>query len=542
MSSTEALPVPAMPKGAEALGAWWDEDAARAACDFFHRYLRHTEGEWAGQPFRLTAFERDRIIRPLFGWKRADGTRLYRRAQILIAKKNGKTELGAGVALLMLTGDGEFGGQGFSIASDRDQAKIVFNKAAIMAAFSEELSAALEVFKTSIYCAELQASFRPLSRAPTGKHGFSVSFLVADEWHEWADDDAYDACRKNTAARSQPLEFLISTAGVRGKEPGWSMYDYARKVLEGAIEDPELLVVICEADAEDDWTDEATWAKANPHLGISPKIEFLRAECRKAQQSPRLENAFRRYHLNQWTEQAVRWLPMHHWKECSRAPDEEQLWRALEAEMAGRTCYGGLDLAATQDTNALCYAFPPEGGETRWTYLWRFFLPEDDLSERSDRDGVRYDLWARAGALILTPGNVSDYRAIRARIEADAKVFRIAALAIDRWNATQMSVELADDGLKVELFGQGFASMSGPAKALEREVLEHTMEHGNHPIARWHAANAAVKSDPADNIKPAKDTSTGRIDGIVAQVMAKGIAQAGKHAPSVYEQRGVIAA
>ncbi len=531
--STETPPTPA---GAERFGAWFDEAAAQAACEFFPRYLRHTEGEWAGQPFELADWQRDEIIRPLFGWKREDGTRLYRRFYGEVAKKNGKTELAAGLALLALLGDAEFGGQGFSIATDKDQAKIVFNKAAVMVDFSEDLKAELDLFKTSIYCGALGATFKPISSAPTGKHGFSTSFFVGDEVHEWANDSVYDAVRKNTAARRQPLEILITTAGLRGQGVAWEIHEHARKVLEGAIEDPEQLVVIHAADPEDDWKDPKVWAKANPNMGISPKLDFLRAECTKAQQSPRLENSFKRYHLNMWTEQATRWLPMDHWKLCSADPSNPELWKQLEDRLRGRRCFSGVDLASTRDLNSLCHGFPPVEEDPLWTFLWRFWLPRDGVEERSKKSGVDFQAWHKDGALVLTPGNVSDYKAIKAQIFADAEVFQIGGLAIDRWNATQMAVDLADEGLKVVLFGQGFASMSAPSKELERMVMAHEFDHGNHPVARWMASNVAAAEDTAGNLKPAKDKSTGQIDGIVAQIMALALGSAGDdEQPSVYE-------
>ncbi len=538
--STEIPPAPA---GAERFGAWFDEAAAKAACDFFPRYLRHTEGEWAGQPFELADWQRDEIIQPLFGWKREDGTRLYRRFYGEVAKKNGKTELAAGLALLALLGDAEFGGQGFSIATDRDQATIVFNKAAVMVGFSEELQAELDLFKASIYCGALGASFRPLSAAPTGKHGFSTSFFVGDEVHEWANDSVYDAVRKNTAARRQPLEILITTAGLLGQGVAWEIHEHARKVLEGAIEDPEQLVVIHAADQDDDWTDPKVWAKANPNMGISPKLDFLRAECLKAQQSPRLENSFKRYHLNMWTEQATRWLPMDHWKRCSADPSDPDLWKQLEKRLHGRSCFGGLDLAATTDTNSLCWCFPPIEDDPVWIFLWRFWLPEEGIDERSKKSGVDFKQWQKAGAITLTPGNVADYKAIKKRIFEDGEKFRIEGIAIDRWNATQLAVDLAEEGLQIVLFGQGFASMSAPSKELERMVMAHEFDHGNHPVARWMAANAASVTDAADNLKPAKDKSTGQIDGIVAQIMALALASAGDcKQQSVYEALAQAAA
>lgn len=519
---------------------WFDEEAAQAACAFFPTYLRFTEGEWAGQPFRLTWWQRQ-IVRAIFGWKMPDGTRLYREVYIEIPRKNGKTEFAAGIALLMMVADGEFGGQVYSMAVDKDQAKIVFRKAATMVAFSEALGSLLEVLKTSIYCAELQAGFYPLSSVPGSKHGFNPHAAVADELHEWKSGEIREVVHEGMGARAQPLEVLITTAGVRGDGYGWEMHEYARMVLEFVVQDPHFLAVIFGAEEDDDWTDEEVWAKANPNLDVSVKRSFLRSECEKAKQSPRKENRFRRYFLNQWTEQATRWLPMDCWDACTTTPDDPDRWKRLEDEMAGRECFGGLDLGSTSDLTSGSWFFPPveEGGLA--VAIWRFWLPEAALERADDRLLRLYRQWHAAGALILTPGNVTDYRFIKASTANDAERFVVRGLAIDRWNATQVAVELQEDGAPVQLFGQGFASMSAPTKELERLVLAGEMEHGNHPVARWNAGNVAVQEDPAGNIKPSKEKSMQKIDGIVAEVMGIGLWQAAENQkPSVYRERGAL--
>ncbi len=516
---------PPIPRGGERFGAWFDAAAADAACAFFPTYLRHTEAEWAGRPFELQRWQRDDVIRPLFGWKRADGTRLYRQCYLEVGRKNGKTELAAGVALLALLGDGEYGGQGYSAAVDKDQAKIVFHKAGVMVGLSEQLAEQIEVFKTSLYCAELMASFKPLSSTPASKHGFSPSVAVADEVHEWPSGELQDVIHKGMAARRQPLEFFTTTAGQLGRGYGWELHRYALQVRDGIIEDPTFLPVIYAADEDDDWTDERTWAKANPNLGVSIKLDFLRAEFAKARLLPRLENEFKRYHLNLWTEQQTRWLPLEDWDACSADPGDPDRWRALEAELAGRECWGGLDLASTRDITALVWLFPPDDRDdpaARWPVLWRFWVPAANVRTRFEQDRVPYADWARAGALSLTEGNVTDYRVIKAQVAADAERFQVRELAIDRWNASQVAVELADEGITIAMFGQGFASMGAPTKELERLVMGHRLEHGNHPVARWMAGNACVVQDPAGNIKPAKDKSSEKIDGIVAAIMALG--------------------
>jgi phage terminase large subunit-like protein len=533
---------------------WYDERAADAAAAFFPKYLRFTEGEWAGKPFVLEHWEEHDIIRPLFGWKREDGTRRYRRCDVWVPRKNGKTELAAGIAILMQLGDGEKGGQVFAIAKDQKQSSIVFNKAVIMVQWSEELAKYLTCFRKSIFCQELMARFEPLSGTPEGKHGLNMSGLVGDEIHEWPDARLYTFVHQSSASRRQPLEFLISTAGER-KGYGWEVWQDDQKQLAGEMDDPERLVVVYAADPDDDWQDEATWRKANPNLGVSVKLEYLRAEAKKARELPRLENDFKRYHLNLWTEQAVRWLPMDTWDECGHALiaaanetadrrpvwQRNDRWRELPELARGMRGTAGLDLSSTTDLTALVWTFPPEEEGGRWIIVPRFFIPEARIMERARRDKVPYDQWVKMGAMTATPGNVVDYAYVKHQLYKDAEIFGCNAVAIDRWNATQIATEIRDQGLNAVLFGQGYASMSAPTKELERVVLDRRVDHGGHPVLRWCAGNVAIDTDPAGNIKPAKDKSTERIDGVVATIMGFGVSMAAEiEGPSVYETRGLL--
>lgn len=526
-------------------GAWregeyrFDEAAAEKAVAFFPKYLCFTKGEWAGRPFILEDWEAA-IVAALFGWKRADGSRRYRRCYVWVPRKNGKTELAAGIALLVLVGDAEAGGEVYSIASHKDQAKIVFDQATAMVSKSPALAEHLATFKTSIYCPTLNAGFKPLSGKPEGKHGLNPSGLIGDEIHEWTDGDLYQFVHDGSAARRQPLEFLISTAGKKGTY-GEEIWDECQKILDGTLDDPETLVVVFAADPDDDWTDEATWYKANPNLGVSKKIETMRAEARRAQQLPRLENHFKNYQLNVWTDSAVRWLPLSSvddtgrkfgWDHCGGPTG----WRDLEETLRHKVCFGGLDLSSTTDLSALVWWFPVQDGLDVPACVVRAFKPADLVKLHSDRDKLNYQRWIDEGALTATPGNVVDYAFIQEQIYRDAERFRIAhigdhqletgqgGLAIDRWNATETAIRLQQEGLPVVLFGQGFASMTAPAKDLERLVIANGFHHGGHPLLRQHAKVVAVETDAAENIKPSKAKSNQRIDAVVALVMAIGIA------------------
>lgn len=506
-------------------GAWFDQAAADAAAAFFPRYLCFTEGARMGEAFRLEPWQ-EQIARDLFGWKRPDGTRVYRTAWIEVARKNGKTELAAGLALLLLVADGEGGAQVYAAAVDKEQAKLVFNKATAMVAMSPELSQHVETFKTALFVPALNGSFKPLSAIARSKHGFSPSGMIGDELHEWQDDELYDVIHKGTGARKQPLEILITTAGQKGVGFGWEMHEKARRILAGEEEDPEFYAVIYAAGEDDDWRDPAIWAKANPNLGVSVSEAYMESECRKAASSARHENNFRRYHLNQWTEQIERWLAMDDWRACSRDPTAAHLWRELMEEARGRPAYGGLDLGSVSDLCALAWYVPPETGE-RGLLLWRHWLPKAALNKVQRAKRRLFDGWVAAGALDLTPGNVADYDYICEAVMADCEVLQCLGLGIDRWNATQTAVRLKNEGLPVELMGQGYATLAAPTKELERLVMARDeLEHGNHPVARWMAGNVTVKIDPAGNIKPDKESAGDKIDGIVAAIMAIGLAMA----------------
>lgn len=521
---------------------WYDQRTADKAAAFFPNHLVFTEGEWAGRPFVLEEWEEQDIVRPLFGWKRADGTRRFRRCFVWIARKNGKTELAAGIALLILVGDAEMGGQVFSIASEEAQAKIVFTKASNMAVRTPVLAQKLECLGKVIYCPELNGSFRPLSGKPKGKHGLNMSGLVGDEIHEWPTGELYTFVHDSSAARRQPLEFLISTAGQKGTH-GEEVFNECQAIQAGDLDDPETMVVIYAPGEDDDWTKEETWRKANPNFGKSVKIEPFMADFKRARQLPRLENDFKRYRLNIWTDQAVRWLPMDSvddegrrfgWDHCAGpiAWNDPQ----YEARLLGKRCFGGLDLSSTQDLSALIWWFPVQDGLDVPVALCRAYKPADLVKEHAKRDRLPYERWIKEGALFTTPGNVVDYGFIEKRVLADATKFRVAyygqskresdegGLAIDRFNATGTAVRLEAEGIPVVLFGQGFVSLSAPSKELERLVMANGFHHGGHPLFRRHAQAVAVVSDDAENIKPTKAKSNGRIDCIAAQVNAIGIA------------------
>jgi len=507
---------------------YFDKKAAERAVRFFEHYIVHIKGKWAGEPFTLERWQKNDIITPLFGCKRPDGSRQYRTCYIEIPRKNGKSSLCSGIALYLLYADNEPSAEVYSAAADTKQAAIVFNVAKGMAMASKSLMSRGQIYRNSIFIPRTASAYQVLSADAYTKHGLNAHGIIFDELHAQPNRELWDVLATSTGARTQPLTVAITTAGFDRNSICWELHEYARRIKEGVIEDDSFLPVIYAADEGDDWRDPKTWRKANPNIGVSISEDYLKRECAKAENVPAYENTFRRLHLNQWTQQESRWLPMAAWEACGGQVIPEML--------KGKPCYAGLDLSSTTDITALVLAFPVDGAVKLLSYFW---IPGDNILERAKRDHVPYDLWVKQGLVYATDGNVIDYSFIVAKIAELRKQYALKEIAFDRWGAAKIVQELTELGVAVVPFGQGFASMAGPSKELLRLVLAGKLEHGGNPVMRWMADNAVVKTDPAGNIKPDKAKSTQRIDGIVAAVMALDRAMRHGAGHSVYESRGI---
>jgi len=510
----------------------FDAEAAQNAIDFFMHpedgCLRHVKGALAGTLLRLEPWQQA-IIANIFGWKRPDGTRRYREVFIFIPRKNGKTTLAAGIANYVLFCDGEPGAELYCAAADRDQALLVFEQAKGMIFNEPALEARAKVYTASkaIVNESEGSSLKAISADANTKHGYNTHLAIIDELHAQPNRDLVDVLMTSTGSRRQPLIIHITTADFDRESICNEKRRYALKVRDGVIDDPYFLPVIYEASLEDDWTDPAVWASANPNLGVSVSLEYLERECRRAQETPTFENTFKRLHLNITTQQDVRWLRLEDWDRCAGAVDAEAL--------KGKECFAGLDLSTTTDLSAFVLFFP-EGN----LVLPFFWIPEDNAHERERRDRVPYLTWAREGFVQTTPGNVIDYDFIRRRIKELGQIYNIREIAVDRWNSTQLQTQLQGDGFTIVPFGQGFASMSAPTKELEKLIIGGALAHGAHPVLRWNASNVSVETDAAGNLKPSKKKSTERIDGIVALIMALGRAMVREEGGSVYDGRGIL--
>ena len=513
----------------------YDKKLADYAVDFIE-CLCHTKGTWAGKPFKLLDWQ-EQIIRDLFGIIKPNGYRQFNTAYVEIPKKNGKSELAAAIALLLCCGDGEQRAEIYGCAADRGQATIVFDVAADMVRMCPALNKRCKILASQkrILYLPTNSFYQVLSAEAYSKHGFNIHGVVFDELHTQPNRKLFDVMTKGSGdARMQPLYFLITTAGTDTNSICYETHQKAVDILEGRKKDSTFYPVIYGAGNDEDWTDPKIWKKANPSLGETIGMDKVKAACESARQNPGEENSFRQLRLNQWVKQAVRWMPMEKWDACAFPVDPE--------ELEGRVCYGGLDLSSTTDLTSFCLVFPPEDDEDRYIVLPFFWLPEETLPLRVNRDHVPYDVWERQGYIQTTEGNVVHYGFIEKFIEHLGELYNIREIAFDRWGAVQMVQNLEGMGFTVVPMGQGFASMSPPTKELMKLTLEKRIAHGGHPVLRWNMDNIFIRTDPAGNIKADKAKSTEKIDGAIACIMAldRAIRCGNDTSESVYDTRGLL--
>jgi phage terminase large subunit-like protein len=498
-------------------GEHWCPPRAAHVEAFFSELLVHTKGDFVRRPFLLAEWEAREIVRPLFGTVEYDPTwgryvRRYRELYLSTGRKNGKTEIIAGIVLYLLAADDEASAEVYGLALDKDQASLAYRVAARMVQLSPVLAQRLTVAKAARRIVdEHTASFFAVTAGDAmGALGPSPHGAYIDELLAQPNRELYDALRTGFGTRAQPLLILATTAdndpaGFAASERAWS---------EKVLEDPELdrarLVVLHAAPRDADWTAESTWAMANPALGDYLDPRMLRAEVAKAIANPAAERAFRQYRLNQQSSQAGRAVDLAVWDAIPAGP--------AAPDLAGRTCYAGLDLASTIDLASYALDFPD--GTGGHDVLWRVFCPESTLPALDRRTGGKASVWAAEGLLTTTSGNVIDYEAIKVALRADAELYDLREVAFDRWGATQMSSELIEEGVNLIQMGQGFASMSGPTKELLRMIAAGLYRHGGNPLIRWQAGNLIVRSDAAGNLKPDKSRSADKIDSLVAAIMA----------------------
>lgn len=518
-------------------GCQFDLGRAERVRSFIEGFIRHTKGRWTGEKFLLLPYQWTDIIAPVFGWVRPDGTRRFRRAFISTAKKSGKSALASAVALYMLIADEQGAPEVAIAAKDRDQASICFDNCARMVRQSPALSRQVEIIdsrKTIAYSAN-GGNLKALSADAPKAEGASLNCLVFDELHI-ADRGLFEALQYAGAARVAPLLFMISTAGVLDEAAiGWETYRYAVQVLDGTIDDDSFFAAIWEVPTSADWTDASLWPLANPSLGVTVQLDELAEGCRAAQASPGQQSPFRRYRLNQWQQQSERFVDLSTWDGMAGHDIDESAY-------AGRRAFGGIDLAATSDMNALVWLLPCAHGDANCLdVVCRCWVPEAAVPKA--RASRLYEQWIAAGFLQTMPGSVADYGFLRAAILEDSGLWTVDSIGIDRlFQGLELASDLEDAGFTVAPVGMGYLSQGPLIREFERMITAGRLHHGGNPVLRWAIDNLQVMTDAAGNRKPSRSSPNAKIDPVIALLLAiDRWARQAATAPddSVYLSRGI---
>lgn len=548
---------------AEKIGAWIDYEEAVKAINWFADHLQHVKGDTAGQPFVLRPWQAA-IVGNLFGWKRrnVDGKiiRRYRKCLLVVARGNGKTPLAAGIVLYSYFNDCERAAENYLAAGQREQAGKLFEVAAAMIKQDAELKELVTIREGDQYreiklIDDTLSFIKVIPAEAAGQHGGIPHVTVLDELHVQDSRALVDVVETamSKKARTQPLFLMITTADEDRPSICNEVHEHARKVRDNGGDeskpgfDPTFLPVIYEAEPQDDWKDERTWIKANPNIDVSVSLDGLREACRKAQEQPAFEPAFKQLHLNMKTTSSASLINLNQWDAC-----EDK--RAIQPhELIGKPCFGGLDLASTEDLASFALVFPLEAD---WiailSYSW---CPEMKVAFRATQR-VPYDQWAlnESECLTATSGDSIDYVAIREKINELAAIYDIREIGVDPHNARQLSTQLRDeDGLSVIDIPQTPVNLSDPTKDLLRRIKKLKVAHFGNPVLRWAAGNVSAYykgripvGDRIENhleklpIMPSKQKSKDKIDPIAATVNAIARMLVGvPETTSVYETRGL---
>lgn len=516
-------------------GLWFDVEAADARLEFCSASA-HVEDSLTTSaretfvPLPWQCF----VLGSVHGWRREDGSRRFTLGYVEVGKKNGKTFL-LGNEGLWLTGyDGTEGARVYSIATKEDQARLSWSPAERMLRVSPELRTVFGSNRKRIFDEESGSYWEYLGRDSDTSDGINPSALFVDELHRHRDGALYTMCRNSMVSRRNPITWIITTAGSGRESFCWSIRAQCENVVRGITPDDTAFVFIACLDPADDWKDEALWPKANPSLGVTKSLEFLRAERDKAVKNPRLENDFRRFHGGEWTEQVTRWLSIERWDACSevRAGDLDQAlaWRnEMLSQLSGERCYVGLDVGRTTDLCAAVALFPPAHGRDKYVAIPQFWLPESKLDPDSgEGDRVPYKVWAGLGLVEVIEGDAMTADEMFPGVRAFASQFKVAEFAYDpACAALDLAMKLQTAGFPMLSFSQGWATISPAAKQLEQMIAKGSLDHGGNPVLRWNASNVAVRVSDQENLRPTKGKSYGRIDGITALIMALGRAVLG---------------
>lgn len=495
---------------------YYDEEAAERACRFFPARLTFIDGPKAGQPFEPQEWEKDEIIRPIFGWKKKkDGTRKYRKVFIFVPRKNNKTTLATGIGIYMTYGFDVIGAQIFNAASTKEQAAISFDMAKKMISQDPVLMSASQIFRNSIIRKKTNGKYKVLTSDGESEMGYNTYCGILDEVHAHKDRSVADAVVTGAGTQPEPLIIFTTTAGSDRNTFCYEEYSYAKKVKSGDIDDPTYLAVIYEADETDNPFDPKTWYKCNPSLGVTVLEDAYISEFGKAQLQPSYLNICKRLYLNVWTRSMTAWISPYAWA-------KNNFGKVKLEDLRGKKCFLGVDLSNTNDLSALALFFPSEEKGKPHQVLMYYWVPFEKANERKAKREADYFTWRDQEYIEIVPGNTQDQEIIRKKVYEVRQIADVRTLGYDDWNASQFAIEVQSDGAVVNKWTpNNWGLWHEPSKALETLAISESLNHGGNPILSWNIENVVIRYN-GEYIRPDKGQSKDKIDGVMALIMAIG--------------------
>ena len=478
----------------------FDEKKGKRPIEFIERFIKQSKGKWNGKPLKLELFQKA-MIEAAFGFVDENGKRKYKKVIFFVARKNGKSVLDSAIATYMLTKDNEGGAEVYSVATKRDQSKIVWEETKRMIRKSPELAKRIRCLVGGIYYDQTDSYFRALASDSNSLDGLNSHLVIADEVHAWKDKNLLDVMYDSMSAREQPMLIETSTMGTVRQNVFDIEYDYASKVIDGTIEDETLLPIIYELDEEKEWTDEECWYKANPALGVIKSLKDMREKVERAKNNPiELVNLLckdfniRQNSINAWLsfEELNNEEKYSEWKDCY--------------------CIGGVDLSSTTDLTCATLLGVVKGKIRVKQMYW---IPTNFLEKKITEDKIPYDKWIKLGLMRLSGDSKIDYKDVTKWFleEVQNNDLRPLWVGYDSWNAQFWCDDMKENGFDMVEVRQGFKTESAPLKQMKADLIDKKINYDNNPILKWNLSNIVVKIDDNENIMLSKEKAKQRIDG-----------------------------
>lgn len=488
-------------------GLYFSDAHAQHALESF-LFLRHSKGEWAGKTFVPSPWQQFWIALA-FGWMRADGTRRFREVWEEVPRKNGKSTKLAGLGLYLFFFDNEGGSEVYTAATKLDQAKITHDEAVRMVQASPHLRRHISERRSELYVRGKADKFLPLGRESKSMDGLNPHAAILDEVHAHPNREIYDVIKSGQGARLQPLIWEITTAGFDLSSFGYEQHGYAKRVLDGQIDDDDFLAIIYTVDDKEKWDDPIEWAKANPNLGVSVYLQGLQGMCARAKKQPSEQPNFKTKRLNIWLAGGEKWMPLDNWRKCGAALTID--------DFAGEDCYIGIDLAEKSDIAALSIVF--QRGKKFYAFF-RLYLNEAEVQKPEHDHYRRYE---SLGELIVTEGNATDFDVIRADLKSFHKKFNIKEVPYDPKFSGYFVTKLVEEGLPMVEITQTAAHFTLPIIEIENLVLTGDLVHEGSTAVEWMIGNVVMRESKFSGLKhPTKETNADKIDAPVALLMSMG--------------------